>query len=358
MPAISGHLLDGRAWMEPQGFVMSDDDEADPRAPFILGDRRMETQDTLFTWRAGRGRLEGTGFHPVAEAPFRAVAPDGSGVAVVEWTEQEPGELQVRFHAPDGEVTWSWSLEVAPRPLPDALRDSLVAEGREQVAEIRERVIEEEGIPGEQPPEVPSASEVEERAYLPAYKPPVRNVELGRGDPPHLPLEREPAVGRPARGAVAKGGSTASKDVGDGHLEVREHVASGEGVVPFQGSAGRAGAVDGHGARFRVHYPHQPAPGVQIFADFPLDAGGQVRRRDDLDDDVWSHLPESARWPRVGRSHGRNRPLCRPTPAWRGTMGRSWSGAKSPGSSAFAAKWRNCRPGTRGLVVAEGPGGL
>lgn len=75
---VSGYLQGDRAWMVPYGFVISDDPNAS--APFILGDRALERQDTLFSRRAGRDRLAGTSFEPIAESPFHAVAPDGSGI--------------------------------------------------------------------------------------------------------------------------------------------------------------------------------------------------------------------------------------------------------------------------------------
>jgi hypothetical protein len=71
---VSGYLSGGRAWMQPDGFVMG---PHDPVAPFMLGDRQMENRTTLFSWRAQRGRLAGTSFAPLSEPPFHDVAPDG-----------------------------------------------------------------------------------------------------------------------------------------------------------------------------------------------------------------------------------------------------------------------------------------
>lgn len=58
------------------------------------------------------------------------------------------------------------------------LRDSLVSAARTHVTEVRDRFIAQ-GLPAEQAPAVPSAAEVRERAYLPAYHPPIRAVRIG-----------------------------------------------------------------------------------------------------------------------------------------------------------------------------------
>lgn len=174
---VSGYLADGRAWMEPDGFVMALGED-DPEAPFVLGDRQMEDRTTLFSWRGQRGRLAGTSFVPVPEPPFHAVAPDGSEILLVEWSEARPEELSIRLISPDGVDLGSWTLAVPPAPAPPRVLDSLVQEGRDRVRDVRERVIQR-GIPEAQAPSVPSVDEVRARAYLPDYFPPIRDVRLG-----------------------------------------------------------------------------------------------------------------------------------------------------------------------------------
>lgn len=173
---VSGYLQGDRAWMAPYGFVVSDDPDA--AAPFILGDRAMERQDTLFSWRAGRGRLAGTSFRPLAEPPFHAVAPDGSVILVAEWNEEEPERLTIRLFEPTGELRDSWELPAATVPVPGGVRDSLVTAAREHVAEVRERVIEQ-GIPQVQAPSVPDPDEVRQQVFLPEHYPPIGAVRLG-----------------------------------------------------------------------------------------------------------------------------------------------------------------------------------
>jgi hypothetical protein len=171
---VTGYLEGGRAWMVPDGFLMG----TETMAPFMLGDRTMEERGTLFGWRAGRGRLAGTHFEPLPEPPFHDVASDGSRIVVADWSEADPAELVVRVIAPDGGELQAWSFTVAPAAVPQPVRDSLIQAGRDQVAEVRQRVIAQ-GIPEQAAPAVPSAADVQQAAYLPEYYPPIREVRAG-----------------------------------------------------------------------------------------------------------------------------------------------------------------------------------
>lgn len=176
---VSGYLEDGRAWLVPDGFLMAMGEPPEElAAPFLLGDRRMETRDTLFTWRAGRGRLAGVGFAPLPEPPFHHVAPNGSGVLVVEWTEGHPGEIELHRFSSRGTEVGAWTLPVSASSVPGAVRDSLVEAGRDRVREARRRALER-GLSEESAPSVPTADEVEETAYLPSHFPPIRDALLG-----------------------------------------------------------------------------------------------------------------------------------------------------------------------------------
>lgn len=124
---VSGYLTDGRARMEPDGFV---------------------------------------------------VAPDGSGILLVGWSQARPDELSIRLISPEGAALGAWTLTVPPVPAPPEVLDSLVQEGRDRVREVRERVIES-GVPEAEAPSVPSADEVRAAAYLPDHFPPIRDALLG-----------------------------------------------------------------------------------------------------------------------------------------------------------------------------------
>lgn len=174
---VTGYLRDGRAWTVPDGFVVPVSG-GEATAPFMIGSRSMAERSTLFSWRAGRGRLAGTQFEPIAEPPFFDVAPDGSAILLADWADTEPGALAVRWLQPDGEELRSWRFATPPAQVPQSVRDSLVQAGRNQVAEIRERVIAQ-GIPEHEAPAVPSAGDVLQAAYLPGYYPPVSAVRAG-----------------------------------------------------------------------------------------------------------------------------------------------------------------------------------
>jgi hypothetical protein len=174
---VTGYLQSGRAWMVPDGFVMAQAG-SEAIAPFMLGNRPMEERSTLFSWRANRGRLAGTNFDPIPEPPFYDVASDGSRIVVADWSEATPAELVVRVIAPDGGELQSWSFAVAPTAVPQPVRDSLVQAGRDQVAEVRQRVIAQ-GIPEHSAPAVPTAADVRRAVYLPEYYPPIREVRAG-----------------------------------------------------------------------------------------------------------------------------------------------------------------------------------
>lgn len=173
---VSGYLQGGLAWMVPDGYVMGAG--TDLRAPFILGDRRLERQDTFFTWRAGRGRLAGTAFDPIPEPPFHAVAPDGSGFVLVDWQEDRPDVLTVRILGPDGAERRSWTYSVPLNAVTTEERDRIVARAQQQVTEIRERLLAQ-GLSESMAPSVPSPAEVREQVFMPGYYPPVRSVRFG-----------------------------------------------------------------------------------------------------------------------------------------------------------------------------------
>lgn len=174
---ISGYLRGGRAWMEPDGLVMAPDG-VEATSPFMVGDRNMEARSTLFSWRAGRGRLAGISFEPISEPPFHDVAPDGSGVALANWSEARPEVLLVRFFSPAGAEVRSWTFTLPPVPIHGSVRDSLVEVASEQVSDLRRRVIAQ-GVPEELAPTVPTVVEIRDALYIPAYYPPIREIRVG-----------------------------------------------------------------------------------------------------------------------------------------------------------------------------------
>jgi hypothetical protein len=174
---ISGYLQRGAAYVVPDGFVMAPD-PGEARAPFMIGNRDMEVRSTLFSWRAGRGRLAGTSFEPIPEPPFHDVVPDGSGIVVADYSDASPEQLVIRLFSPDGATLRSWEFSTTPIPIQPSVRDSLVQAGRRQVGEVRERVIAQ-GVPENLAPVVPTAAEVSREVRLPEYRPPIRGIRAG-----------------------------------------------------------------------------------------------------------------------------------------------------------------------------------
>lgn len=174
---VSGLLDNGRAWLEPDGFIMPIEG-SETRAPFVVGDRDMASRTTLFEWRAERGRLAGMTFEPISEPPFHDVAPDGGGIIVVDWSDGLPGEIRIRFLSPEGSTIRESRVSVRPVQIPQATKDSLIRAGRLQVEGARQQAIER-GLPVAYAPVVPAVSEVMETVYLPTFQPPVQGVRAG-----------------------------------------------------------------------------------------------------------------------------------------------------------------------------------
>jgi len=175
---ISGYLAGGRAWVEPDSPPTALEEGMTPESSLALGSRQPEgPRDTVLSWRSNRGRLGGLVFDPIPEPPFFAVAADGSGIVVAEWSDEHPDRLRLRVLNPDGSTRWEDALAVVPRPIPADEHHAIIREGRDRVGEMRERLLGM-GLSPEGAPRVPTEAEARELIHLPAHRPPVRAVQL------------------------------------------------------------------------------------------------------------------------------------------------------------------------------------
>lgn len=175
-PSVSGYLRGGKAWIEAEGSVV--DAERPVELPLVVGDRELREADSLFTIANPRGRLAGQAFAPFPVPPFYHVAADGSAIVVADWSDAEPGKVQIEFHAMGSGEGGSWALDFAERPVPPHVRDSVIAGGVQAVHDLAER-LRAQGIPEGSFRTSMSRAEVEESVFLPAHYPPLRQVRMG-----------------------------------------------------------------------------------------------------------------------------------------------------------------------------------
>jgi hypothetical protein len=182
---VTGYLQGGRVVADPTLFGFSLPAQPVDVAlvsglPYLEG-----AADTLLRVREPRGRLQvGDGsvgpYVPFGTPPFHAVAPDGSGVAVADWSDSDPGRLDFRFLAPDGTTAREWSLDVPVRPVSEADFRRVMDEGLELLAMIvgqMEASMQRSG----RLREVPPVEEAVLQRYtdFPDHWPPLRELRVG-----------------------------------------------------------------------------------------------------------------------------------------------------------------------------------
>jgi hypothetical protein len=182
---VTGYLQGGRVVADPTLFGLSL-----PARPvdvaLVTGLPYLEdAADTLLRVKEPRGRLQvGDGsvgpYFPFGIPPFHAVAPDGSGVAVADWSDTDPGRLDVRFLAPDGTPSQAWGLDVPVRPVTAAEFASVMEEGLQLLGMVvaqMEVSMQRTGRDREIPPVVEAV--LQRHAYLPDHWPPIRELRVG-----------------------------------------------------------------------------------------------------------------------------------------------------------------------------------
>lgn len=173
---ISALLSDGRAIVIPDGAPVGA--AGRQTVPVLIGDREMRSRDTLLRMlRPEDLFVPGVGtfwYAPVAVPPRIDVAPDGTGILVVNW--QRNGEqVEVQRLAPDGAVSWRRMLTL-PTPMIGArARDSIM----DRAMQIAEGQVEASKRRGEVARGVSTRSLVERGLDLPDRYPPVTDAVLG-----------------------------------------------------------------------------------------------------------------------------------------------------------------------------------
>ncbi len=140
---VSALLRDGRALIEPPSPVLGVDEPI--HLPVMLGTPDMRTRDTIAFMPTPRGMfIPSVGvwtFAPIPTPPLVAVASNGSGIAIAEWSDAAPGVVDLRLVSPRGTERWRRSLRFDARVIPASVRDSLIAVGveksRRQIDEAR-----------------------------------------------------------------------------------------------------------------------------------------------------------------------------------------------------------------------------
>ncbi len=140
-PGITGLLVGGRVYVYPTEYLLSENGTID--AAVILADATLARPDTvahvqnpagMYIPDVGIFRLE-----PVPAPPLVAFAPDGTGFAIAEWTDSVPGTVYVRRVDASGADVWRRTLRFPLVPIPQTVRDSLIAHGVGMVAPQIER---------------------------------------------------------------------------------------------------------------------------------------------------------------------------------------------------------------------------
>lgn len=173
---ISALLANDRALVIPSGALVGTHSRVD--VPVLLGDREMRSRDTLFrVLRPEHLFVAGVGtfwWVPVAMPPVIDVAPDGSGLLVVDW-KRDSDQVQVRRFTSDGKIRWSRML-VLPSPSMGArIRDSIIA----RATQMATGQIEAAKRRGTVSPNVSTRSLLERSLDLPDRYPPVTDAVLG-----------------------------------------------------------------------------------------------------------------------------------------------------------------------------------
>lgn len=173
---VSALLSNGRAIVIPSDAPM----DADGRltVPVLIGDRQMHSRDTLLSMVRPEylfvPRVGTFWWIPVVIPPRIDVAPDGTGILVVNW-ERNGEEVEVRRLNPDGRARWRRTLTL-PSPMIDSrARDSIVDRAM-QMAAVQ---VEASKRRGEVARGVSTRSLVESGLDLPDRYPPVTHAVLG-----------------------------------------------------------------------------------------------------------------------------------------------------------------------------------
>ncbi len=152
--------------------------DARSRLPVYVGDTGFQERRLVAeVVRPQRMRIQGVGtfgMSPFPIPPIVTVGGDGSGFLVADWSESDPGTLQLTRFSSAGDTQWSRSLDLGTDPVPSALRDSLVERGMEMAASQIDRA-RAQGQIGNQSVE----SLVREGLYIPDSFPPADRVVLG-----------------------------------------------------------------------------------------------------------------------------------------------------------------------------------
>lgn len=121
-------------------------------------------------------RIAGLGvfaYEPFASSPLLAFAADGSGFAIAEWQEAQPGRLAIRRLAHNGRIIFDRALELAVDRVSRGVREEVLRAGVEAASPVIERARQGGEIRG-------SAEElVRDALRIPEYYPPARSVLPG-----------------------------------------------------------------------------------------------------------------------------------------------------------------------------------
>lgn len=149
------------------------------RLPVLLGNRDLSVADTVaYVNRPESMFVPGVGtfrLAPVPLPPLIAVAGDGSGIVVADWTRETPGRIDLSRVNARGQTVWRHTLSLATPTLPRRVRDSLVARG----VEMARAPVEAARRAGRISAVVSVKELVEAGLYLPDRLPPIAGLFVG-----------------------------------------------------------------------------------------------------------------------------------------------------------------------------------
>ena len=146
--------------------------------PLIVGDRDYSNQDTLGFESLPKGLvIPNVGhfrYRPFPIPCLYSLAPDGSGIVVVNWDPKEPGLAEVSRFKPGGSIVFRKELSFPALRIPEQLIDEAISIG----VSMAEPAIEASRRAGASVPrDIRSA--VRDGLSIPRDFPPVRNVVFG-----------------------------------------------------------------------------------------------------------------------------------------------------------------------------------